>query len=173
MGSTARIRWPKLARLTLAGIAGAALLLAVPSLLRRPEPPSLEPDIGLVEPPSPPIGRASRRAESRRGTESGRRARRQNSGRRRGDSGGHRSGRDGRRHGPGPPANRAPQPASVSPSAAPSPRPPAAAGVAPPTAPSPAPAPPPAAPAPAPAPSPSSPTDVHRPPAPAEFGFER
>jgi hypothetical protein len=48
MGSRSRIRWQKVAKLAL-GVAGSvALFLVLPSLIRRPEPPPLEPDIGLT-----------------------------------------------------------------------------------------------------------------------------
>ena len=48
MGSRSRIRWPKVAKLALAVLACLAVFLGLPSLMRRPEPPPLEPDIGLA-----------------------------------------------------------------------------------------------------------------------------
>ena len=48
MGVRSRIRWPKVAKLSLAVLGGLALFAGLPSLIRRPEPPPLEPDIGLA-----------------------------------------------------------------------------------------------------------------------------
>ncbi len=47
MGSRSRIRWHKVAKLALGVFGCLALLVGLPSLIRRPEPPPLEPDIGL------------------------------------------------------------------------------------------------------------------------------
>ena len=48
MGSRSRIRWQKVFKLALGLFGGLALFGGLPSLIRRPEPPPLEPDIGLV-----------------------------------------------------------------------------------------------------------------------------
>jgi hypothetical protein len=61
MGARPRIRWPKVARLTLGAIACAALLAVLPGLIRRPKPPPLQPDIGL-----PPAAAAEGALASRR-----------------------------------------------------------------------------------------------------------
>ncbi len=49
-----RIRWPNVAKLAGAVGLGAAVLFALPALLSSPEPPPLEPDIGL-RPSAPPV----------------------------------------------------------------------------------------------------------------------
>jgi hypothetical protein len=56
MGSRPRIRWPNLARVALGAIACAVLLVGLPSLIRRPEPPPLEPDVGLAPAAWAPTG---------------------------------------------------------------------------------------------------------------------
>lgn len=48
MGSGSRIRWRKVAKLALGVLGCLALVVGLPSLIRRPEPPPLEPDIGLA-----------------------------------------------------------------------------------------------------------------------------
>jgi hypothetical protein len=48
MGSRSRIRWRKVAKLALGMIGCLSLFLGLPGLLRRPDPPPLEPDIGLA-----------------------------------------------------------------------------------------------------------------------------
>ncbi|MEK6273326.1 MAG: hypothetical protein AABM42_11890, partial [Actinomycetota bacterium] len=48
MGSRSRIRWHKVFKLGVGVFGCLALFLGLPSLIRRPEPPPLEPDIGLV-----------------------------------------------------------------------------------------------------------------------------
>jgi hypothetical protein len=48
MGSRSRIRWHKVAKLSLGGLGCLAVFGGLPSLIRRPEPPPLEPDIGLA-----------------------------------------------------------------------------------------------------------------------------
>ena len=48
MGSRSRIRWRKVFKLGVGVFGSLALFLGLPSLIRRPEPPPLEPDIGLV-----------------------------------------------------------------------------------------------------------------------------
>src|SRR5919108_5004614 len=48
MGTRSRIRWQKVSRLALGAAGCLALFLGLPSLIRRPEPPPLEPDIGLA-----------------------------------------------------------------------------------------------------------------------------
>ena len=48
MGSRSRIRWHKVAKLALGVLGCLALFVGLPSLIRRPEPPPLEPDIGLA-----------------------------------------------------------------------------------------------------------------------------
>src|ERR687895_243915 len=47
MGSRSRIRWHKVAKLSLGVLGCLALFVGLPSLIWRPEPPPLEPDIGL------------------------------------------------------------------------------------------------------------------------------
>jgi len=75
MGSRSRIRWHKVLKLG-AGVFGClALFLGLPSLIRRPEPPPLESDIGLVHiaasrEPAPSGQRGARR--ERRATARGR-----------------------------------------------------------------------------------------------------
>lgn len=48
MGTGSRIRWHKVAKLALAVLGCLALFAGLPSLIRRPEPLPLEPDIGLA-----------------------------------------------------------------------------------------------------------------------------
>jgi hypothetical protein len=48
MGSRSRIRWQKVLKLGMGVFGCLALFLGLPNLIRRPEPPPLEPDIGLV-----------------------------------------------------------------------------------------------------------------------------
>ena len=59
MGSPPRIRWQNVARLAAAVIGCAFALVGLPSLIRRPEPPPLEPDIGLAPASSAPTRVAS------------------------------------------------------------------------------------------------------------------
>jgi hypothetical protein len=169
MDSRSRIRWQKVANLAL-GVAGSvALFLVLPTLIRRPEPPPLEPDIGLAsvtasrEPP-PSERRPASRPRHRTGQgprEAGDRPRRGLLGP---VQGGEPEGRKlvgdphARRRGVLPPADSldtavAPlAPGPVTPPA------PAAAVTAPPT----------------PAPDlPAARARVARPPAASEFGFER
>ena len=77
MGSRPRIRWQKVAKLALGVVGSVALFLVLPTLIRRPEPPPLEPDIGLAsvtasrEPP-PPEGRPAFRPHHHTGQDTGR-----------------------------------------------------------------------------------------------------
>jgi hypothetical protein len=48
MGSRSRIRWHKVFKLGVGVLGCLAVFLGLPSLIRRPEPPPLEPDIGLM-----------------------------------------------------------------------------------------------------------------------------
>ena len=78
MGSRSRIRWHKVLKLG-AGVFGClALFLGLPSLIRRPEPPPLESDIGLAHTRGVPGARAlgpatdaRRRAARREGPPAG------------------------------------------------------------------------------------------------------
>jgi hypothetical protein len=54
MGGRSRIRWDKVAKFALAGFGCLALFMGLPSLIRRPEPPPLQPDIGLAHVAAPP-----------------------------------------------------------------------------------------------------------------------
>ena len=80
MGSRSRIRWPKVAKLALGVLGCLALFGGLPSLIRRPEPPPLESDIGLaplaaVREPAPAVRRQARaRAARRQGPRPARRA---------------------------------------------------------------------------------------------------
>jgi hypothetical protein len=155
MGFSPRIRWPNVARLALGTIACAALLLTLPGLIRRPKPPPLEADIGLVPASSSPAESvfASRRHPERRrrprpSPERRGRARRPGPATRA-------SHPDHPLHGQTDHALGAPTADAISP---PPPSPPAPAG-SPPEAPPPVPSPPPD-----PAPAPDHPS---------EFGFER
>ena len=163
-----RIRWVNVARLAAGAIGCVALVLGMPALLERPEPPPLPSDVGLSPAAMPPSGqlRAARsepehhraahipkerppeRKASPRDREPRRPARR-------------------REAEPGPPP-RAPREPRQTPVAAPAPAP-APPPPAPPPAPEPAYVPPPTAPPPAPEPQPASPPPSSGPP---EFGFE-
>lgn len=48
MGTGSRIRWHRVAKLALAALGCLALFAGLPSLIRRPKPLPLEPDIGLA-----------------------------------------------------------------------------------------------------------------------------
>ena len=174
MGSRSRIRWHKVFKLGVGVLGCLALFLGLPSLIRRPEPPPLEPDIGLVhvaasrEPapsgqrPGPgrraATGRDRRRQQvrDRRRRGSGQRQGTRSEGQRRLVAARRRTSREG-----GPPSTGSPVTGAAAPAPAPVPVP--AADTAPPPAP---PAPPPTAPPPARAAAP-------QPTAPTEFGFER
>jgi len=180
MGSRTRIRWENVAKLGAGAIACAALLAGLPAVLRRPDPPPLDPDIGFIRHStsragslrvptgskrSPTPAHPHRRASSRRRERSARRSRR----RARRHSITH--DRSGRAAAPPSPPSRTASPPSTRPGAIaprplPNPRPAA------PPPPPPAPSPPPPAPQ-APAPPPSSAGPPERPPVPSEFGFER
>jgi hypothetical protein len=185
MGSRSRIRWHKVFKLGVGVLGFLALFLGLPSLIRRPEPPPLEPDIGLVhvgasrEPA--PSGRRpgpGRRAATGRDRPGGQACRpagaltRRKRSRRRGfrrSCSGTRSEDQGRLVAARRPTNRegvppsTGSPATDAPAPAPAPVPVPAADTAPPPAP---PALPPTAPPPARAAAP-------QPTAPTEFGFER
>ena len=70
MGGRSRIRWHNVAKLALAGFGCLALFAGLPSLIRRPEPPPLEPDIGFAHVAAPrepaPSGSRSRPEPQRR-----------------------------------------------------------------------------------------------------------
>ena len=58
MRSRPRIRWQNVAKLAAGAIGCALVLVGLPSLIRRPQPPPLEPDIGLT-PASPAPARVA------------------------------------------------------------------------------------------------------------------
>ena len=69
MGGRSRIRWHKVAKLALAGFGCLALFTGLPSLIRRPEPPPLDPDIGfahVAEPRHPAPSRSRSKPGPRR-----------------------------------------------------------------------------------------------------------
>ncbi len=72
MASRSRIRWENVAKLGAGGAACVALAAALPGLLRRPEPPPLESDVGFasaVDAPPPPADRHRRPRHRERGRE--------------------------------------------------------------------------------------------------------
>jgi hypothetical protein len=160
MGSRARIRWENVAKLGAGGIACLALVAGLPALLRRPEPPPLEADIGFA-----PAGRPAQPADGLRASGGDRRRRSARS---------HRGQDRARRHSHARPNRRpphTPERARAHPSAPPAPAAAPAPSAAP-APPPPAPVAPPKPPAPAPAPAPPDP-DPPPPSSPSEFGFER
>jgi hypothetical protein len=159
MGSRSRIRWPKVAKLALGVLGCLALFGGLPSLIRRPEPPPLESDIGLAplaaaREPAPAVRRWA--AHERRAAKAP------------GPPGGRDQTRRGGDRRPRPTRDKeasayAGSPAVAAPAPAPAPVPVATADA------HPAPSPPPptsAAPRPTPAAAP-------QPTGPSEFGFER
>jgi hypothetical protein len=76
MGNRSRIRWENVAKLGAGGAACLALAAALPGMLRRPEPPPLEPDVGFAsatdEPPPSPTRQPGR--HRREGVDGDRRA---------------------------------------------------------------------------------------------------
>jgi hypothetical protein len=159
MGSRSRIRWHQVAKLSLGVLGCLALFGGLPSLIRRPEPPPLEPDIGLAplvaaRAPAPATRRRNVRHERHGAKVPGRR----------GD-------RDETRRG----GDRRTRPARDKVAFA-STGPPAVAGAAPTTAPVPvvtADAHPPPSPPPAPPTAPPPARAAPQPTGPTEFGFER
>ena len=171
MGSRSRIRWRKVFKLGVGVFGSLAMFLGLPSLIRRPEPPPLEPDIGLVhvaasrEPaPSGQRPRPGRRAAVGRD-----RGPQRAGDRRRRGSGGTRSEGQRRRVAARRPTSREVAPPSTgspvtgAPTPDPAPVPVPAADTAQPPAP---PAPPPTAP-------PTARAAAPQPTVPTEFGFER
>src|SRR5947208_6964878 len=132
MDSRSRIRWRNVARLAAGAIAGVVLLVGLPSLIRRPEPPPLEPDIGLAPAFSAPTRVASELRPRREPRHEGRRDRvrtqhaRHPDGRTRALRRHHREHLRGQPPPPPAPRSRAPtQTVYASPPPAPSPSPPA------------------------------------------------
>ena len=162
MGSRSRIRWHNVAKLSLGVFGCLALFVGLPSLIRRPEPPPLDPDIGLA-----PVAASREPAPSGQRLEPGpeRRARHRTGRRRQGSRSKDRrrpvAARRPTRHEAAPSAG-SPITGNAAPAPAPALIPVPAADAAPPPAPT---TPPPAAPPPARAEA-SQPT-------PTEFGFER
>ncbi len=168
MGTGSRIRWHKVAKLALAVLGCLALFAGLPSLIRRPEPLPLEPDIGLAPlaasrvparsglRPEPGPRRQAAKGTDRHAAKGTHRHRRRVHDRRR------RGARRPARRGEGPPSTASPV-AGVS-APAPVPVTPAVPTTA--AAPPPAP-PPPEPPAPPPARAPAAPATA------SEFGFER
>jgi outer membrane biosynthesis protein TonB len=171
-----RIRWRNVGRLV-AGLAGAAALIAVvPGLVEPDDPPALPPDVGLETgatgayafATTPKTGRHSHEGERHRAQPKRRRPDRPHA---EPTDDAHEPARRHDTSSPAPappPQGPAPQPTSAPP---PVPAPP----------PTPAPAPPPTPPAPAPSPAPhdhasaeygASPARAQTPSAPSQFGFE-
>lgn len=162
MGGRSRIRWHKVAKLALAGFGCLALFTGLPSLIRRPEPPPLEPDIGLA-----PL--AASRAPAPSGLQPGRAPERRTA---KGADPHRRRAHDRRRPGSPRPARGEEPHATATPVTAV-----AAAAPAPMPGPAPVPrtpaAPPPAPPAPPPAAAPPARPPASGPATASEFGFER
>jgi hypothetical protein len=162
MGSRSRIRWENVAKLGAGGAACVALVAALPGLLRRPEPPPLDPDVGFASATNdpPPPAHHHRDRHPKRG-EAGRQPARRPSPHE------PRPQHQGASKSVDPGGGRAPKPAA----------PPQPAGtptveVAPVPATAPGPVAPPRPPVPPPPPAPPQP-DPPDPPHPSEFGFER
>jgi hypothetical protein len=169
MSSRARIRWENVAKLGAGGVACVALVAGLPALLRRPEPPPLESDIGFAPATIPPA-RSSRDLHSHAGDPRDRSAHRHRVRVRRGRHSPHepsrRRPRSHHRRSSGRGAGRSSAP--IASAAAPA----STVEVAPPPSPPPAsvalpkPFPPP------PAPAPPQPDPAPPPRHPSEFGFE-
>jgi hypothetical protein len=165
-----RIRWVNVARLAAGAIGCTALILGLPALLERPEPPPLPSDVGLSPAAMPPSGQL-RDFRHRPNRDEHARAPRQRDADRRARERDHRDLRRRKAepdHVPTPPSE--PQAAPVA-APAPPPSPPPAA-VAPAPAPTPAYVPPAPTAEPAPPPPEPQPTTPSAPSEPSEFGFE-
>ena len=164
MGSRSRIRWENVAKLGAGGAACVALVAALPGLLRRPEPPPLEPDVGFSSAASGPTPSTDHLARHRSHVAAD--ARHDKSNRR------HHPRERIRRH----PSSKADKPeggGSPSPASPPTPGPTQTIEVAPTPTNSPGPVAPPQPPAPPPAPAPPRPDSPEPSFRPSEFGFER
>src|SRR6476620_5737950 len=166
MASRPRIRWENVAKLGAGGAACVALVAALPGLLRRPEPPPLETDVGFASATSGPApaqdDHARHRRHGPRDTGHDKRNRRDSPHEPRRRHPLSKAGKRKRTDSPGP-SSPPPTPARSA----------ATVEVAPAPTTFPVPVAPPKPTAPPPPPAPSEPDPPEPPPHPSEFGFER